>query len=295
MQVSMHDVYNKHGSINKDMSQWVTGYRQVKALLPNLHLLHQYLQTKTEISFKETASRGLYFSLLGNEPIKTATDVTSVQISYQARDINGDFLMTENQERSLMQVHISAEQLAAVLGETEEQVVQHFSLLMEKLGHGGCVIQLPMTKKTAEICQPIFSHKGHSISLAGHLYALIFTLIEQLQMLSHLSQCEECQGKLFQAQNLLEVPNNELLNTEKLAHQVGLNNEALAIGFFHLVGQSLDDYCLRSRIKFAAAKLRQDPEAKPHILAQSGFSEAQFEAAFIQHFGVNSHQYAQIH
>jgi transcriptional regulator GlxA family with amidase domain len=120
-------------------------------------------------------------------------------------------------------------------------------------------------------------------------------VIEQLQMLNHLSQCEDCQSKLFNAQNLIEVMEHEALNIANIAQHVGLNTEALAIGFHLIVGQSIESYWTCSRIKFAADRLRQDPTAKTHIVAQSGFSDDQFEAAFIQHFGVSSHQYGQIH
>ena len=295
MQLNMRDVYDNSGRIKKEVAPWLSGHKQLLALLPNLQLLNQHLSSDTDVSLYEEAQSGLYFSFLGTGPIQTAKDINSVQISYQPKNIDGHFLMSKGDEHSLLQARISPEHLAAVLGETEDQIIQHFMAMREKLGNENAIIQLPITERTLTLIEPILAHKGHSISLAGHLYSLIFTLIEQLQMLSHLSQCEGCQSKLFHAQNLIETPEHDALNIKHLAQQVGLNTEALAIGFNLIVGQSIESYCTRSRIKFAAAQLRQDPTAKSHIVAQSGFSEDQFEAAFIQHFGVSSHQYGQIH
>lgn len=295
MQISMRDVYDNTGRIKEAVAPWLSGHKQLLALLPNLHWLNQHLSSNTDLSIQEEAPSGLYFSFLGNGPIKSAQDIHSVQIAYQPKNISGHFFVAKDEQYSLLQARISPAHLAAILGETEDQIIQHFVTMRDKLGNDNAVIQLPVTEKTLNALAPIFAHKGHSISLAGHLYSLIFTLIEQLQILSHLSQCEDCQRKLFHAQNLIETPQHDALNIQHLAQQVGLNTEALTIGFNLIVGQSIESYCTRSRIKSAAAKLRQDPAAKPSIVAQSGFSEDQFEAAFIQHFGVSSHQYGQIH
>jgi len=295
MQISMHDVYDKTGKVKDEMTVNFTGHKFLIALLPNLQLLNQHLHSKTDVSIHEEAKQGLYFSFIGTGAINTVEDIQSVEIAYQPKNISGHFSMVTGEERSLLQVRISPDHLANVLGETEEQIIQHFRLMGEKLNNGNGVIQLPFTKKAAEISKPVLLHKGHSISLAGHVYALIFTVIEQLQMLSHLSHCEDCQSKLFNAQNLIEVMQHEALNISDIAQRVGLNTEALSIGFHLIVGQSIERYWTRSRIKFAADRLRQDPTAKSHIVAQSGFSNDQFEAAFIQHFGVSSHQYGQIH
>lgn len=295
MQICMHDVYDNTGKVKDDMTAHFVGHRCSLTLLPNLQLLNQHLHSKTDISIHEEADKGLYFSFLGTGAINKTQDIESIQIAYQPKNISGYFSMAAGEERSLLQVRISPEHLASVLGETEEQIIQHFRLMGEKLNDDSGVIQLPFTERAAEISKPVLSHKGHSISLAGHIYALIFTVIEQLQMLSHLSQCEDCQSKLFNAQNLIEIMEHEALNIGNIAQRVSLNAEALAIGFHHIVGQSIESYWTRSRIKFAADRLRQDPTAKTHIVAQSGFSDDQFEAAFIQHFGVSSHQYGQIH
>ncbi|MFT6405216.1 MAG: AraC-like DNA-binding protein [Marinomonas primoryensis] len=295
MQLNMRDVYDNAGEIKEEVTPWLSGHKQQRVLLPNLQLLNQHLSANTDLSIHEEAQPGLYFSFLGAKPIKTVKDIDSVQISYQEQNINGHFFIAKNKEHSLLQVRISPAHLASVLGETEDQIIQHFTSMRHSLGNENAVIRLPITERTTSIVQPILSHKGHSISLAGHLYSLMFTLIEQLQMLSHLSQCEDCQSKLFHAQNLLEMPEHDALDIKYLAQKVGLNTEALAIGFYLIVGQSIESYRSRSRIKSAAALLRQNPAAKPHIVAQSGFSEAQFEAAFIKHFGVSSHQYEQIH
>ncbi|PYF84244.1 hypothetical protein DFP75_101269 [Marinomonas alcarazii] len=295
MQLNMQDIYDNSGSISEQAMPWLSGHKQRITLLPNLHLLNQHLSSTADVSIHEKAQPGLFFSFLGTGPIKTVEDIQSVQISYQASAISGDFMMKKGESFSLLQTHISPSLLASVLGETEDQVIQHFVAMRNRLGNENAVIQLPVTGNTHPILTNILNHKSHSISLAGHLYSLIFTLIEQLQMLSHLSQCEGCQSKLFNAQNLIEAPELNKLDIQHLAHTVGLNTEALAIGFKHLTGKSIESYFTLNRIESAASKLRQNPAEKSHIVAQSGFSEDQFEAAFIKYFGVYSHQYEQIH
>jgi AraC-like DNA-binding protein len=295
MQLNMHDLYDNTGKVKNEMASCLTGHKRLSVLLPNLQLLNQHLHSNADIHIHEEAQAGLYFSFLGTGPINTIDDIASVQVSYQPQKVHGVLTMSKDDQVSLLQIRISTAHLASALGETEEQVIQYFSSMKEKLGNENAIIQLPFTKKMAITSAPILSHSGHSISLAGHVYAVIFNLIEQLQMLKHLSECESCQRKLFQAQNLIEALEHEALNLKHLAQQVELNPEALALGFYLIVGQSLEKYWTGSRIQFAAAKLRQNPTEKGNIVAQSGFSEAQFEAAFIQHFGVSSHQYGQIH
>ena len=295
MQFNMHDVYNNDGQVKAEMTDCLAGHKQLFALLPNLQLLNQHLHSKTELSIHEEAQSGLYFSFLGTHAINSINDIDSVQVSYQARSISGNLVMQEGEQRSLLQIRITPNHLATLLGESEDHVIQHFTSLKNTLGNNNDFVQLPLTQKSAHICESVLAHHNHSIGLAGHLYALIFTLIEQLQMLNHLSQCEDCQSKLFNAQNLIEASEHQSLNIEHLAQHVGLNTEALIIGFNHIVGQSIEKYWTRNRIKFAAAKLRQNPTEKGNIVAQSGFSEDQFEAAFIQHFGVSSHYYGQVH
>ncbi|NVK73936.1 MAG: AraC family transcriptional regulator [Oceanospirillaceae bacterium] len=295
MQLNMHDVYDKAGNIKEELSFYLSGHKRQLALLPSLQLLNQRLTSNIDLSIYEEAQAGLYFSFLGTGSIKTVDEISSVQIIYCPQNSSGNLVMAKGDEHSLLQTRITPAHLAAVLSETEEQIIQHFLTMQDKLGNERGIIELPLTPKTISAIEPILAHSGHSISLAGYLYSAIFILIEQLQMMSHLSHCENCQGKIFHAQNLIEMPEHDALNIQHLAHQVGLNSEALTLGFKLIVGQSIEKYQTLCRIKFAAAQLRQDPNAKSHIVAQSGLSEDQFEAVFIQHFGVSSHQYAQIH
>ncbi|MBR7887807.1 AraC family transcriptional regulator [Marinomonas sp. A79] len=295
MHVNMRDVYKADGSVKEDLTPWLSGHRHHTSLLPNLEWLDQSIQCQQSISLHETAQAGLYFSLLAQDDIRSVDDIQTIQITHQARTVSGDVTLKPGQHTSLMQARISPALLAAVLGETEDHILQHFSAMTASLSNEKGIIQLPITPRTTALIQPILTHSGHAISLAGHLYTLIFSIIEQLQMLSHLSKCEDCQSKLFQAQNLLETPNFTSLNIRRLAQQVGLNAEALAIGFHLITGQTIEHYCLPSRIQSAAAQIRQNPASKQEIVSQSGFSDAQFEAAFIEHFGVYSHQYGPIH
>lgn len=295
MQINLHDAYDSQGKIKESHSQLIEGHKHQISLLPNLELIEQHLICHQESVLTEHAAYGLYFTMAGSAPIKTMDDVESLSVCYVPRDITGHFLIAQKEEKSLIQIRITPQHLANVLGENEDQVITYFDQLFDSLKQENGALTLPITEVNRPVCQAILNNTGQNLSLTGHTYACVLVLIEQLKMLKHLSTCSDCQSKIFQAQNLLEAPDETSLQIHTLAHRVGLNKEALSIGFQYIVGESITHYCARSRIQYAAAKLRKNPDAKMDIIANIGLSESQFEAAFIQHFGVNSQQYAQIH
>jgi hypothetical protein len=143
----MHDVYDNTGKVKEEMTAHFAGHKCFLALLPNLQLLNQYLHSKTDVSVHEEAKQGLYFSFLGTGEIKTVQDIQSVEITYQPKNISGHFSMIPGEKRSLLQVRISPEHLASVLGETEEQIIQHFRLMGEKLNNDNGLYSYPLQKK----------------------------------------------------------------------------------------------------------------------------------------------------
>lgn len=293
--IYLHEAYDEHGDVNMDLADIISGHKRHTNLLPNLQLIDQQLCSHSDILCIEQARRGLYFSLLGSSQILTVNDIEAIQISYQEQDVIGDFIMAKDDATSLFQIHITAEQVATLFNETEEQVVQYFLDVFESINKGQKSLTLPITEKNKAVCHSMLTNQEQTLSLIGHVYSCIFTLVEQIKTLNHLIKCEDCQSKIFQAQNWLEVPNQPPIKIEQLAHHVGLNKDALTLGFQHLVGQSVGHYYMRSRINYAAAMLRKNPKSKPSVIAGSGFTESQFEAVFIQHFGISSHQYGQIH
>ncbi|REG84221.1 AraC family transcriptional regulator [Marinomonas pollencensis] len=295
LHINLHDAYDAQGDISSHFAASINGHKRHISLLPNLQIIDQHLSCHSETRLTEQAQQGFYFSLIGSQPIDSIEQVESIQVSYQTQDIVGDFVMASGEQRSLFQIHVGTEQLAVLFNETEEQVSHYFSNLFTSLSQGSQTISLPVTEKNRAICQLMLTYQTQTLSLIGHVYSCICTFVEQLKMLNHLARCEGCQQKVFQAQNLLETPDHAGLKTDILAHRVGLNSEALTLGFQHLVGQSIADYGMRSRMQYAAAMLRQNPHSKSSVVAKSGFTESQFEAIFIQHFGVSSHQYGQIH
>lgn len=293
--VNLHEAYDSQGDIRSHLSEVIGGHKHHIGLLPNLQIIDQHVSCFDDIQLTEQAQQGLYFSLVGSKPIVDTNDIESIQISYQAQDIVGGFKMEKGEQKSLFQIHVTTEQLASLFNETEEQVIHYFGNLFASIKPDNNLITLPITEKNRAVCQLMLTYQRQTLSLIGHVYACIFTFVDQLKMLNHLARCEDCQQKVFQAQNLLESPEHATLSIDKLAHQVGLNSEALTLGFRHLVEQSIEDYGMRSRMHYAAAMLRQNPHSKSSVVAKSGFTESQFEAAFIQHFGISSHQYGQIH
>ncbi|MBJ7554249.1 AraC family transcriptional regulator [Marinomonas spartinae] len=295
MQIDLHHAYNHQGDIQERYASVISGYKRHIALMPNLELIEQHITCQQDCILSEQAERGLYFTIISDDPIKTTNDIHSISVSYLPKNWSGDFYLTQGDKKSLIQIHILPEQLAHALGETEDQTLLYFSCLFHTLEAQENTLNLPVTDTIKTLWQTILAHTGQNLSLTGHVYACIFTFIEQLKMLKHIAQCNDCQSKIFHAQNLLEVPKNLSLKPQLLAHQVGLNEEALTLGFHYLVGQSISSYSEQRRIQYAAEQLRKNPNAKTSIVAGSGFSESQFEAMFIQHFGISSQHYGQIH
>lgn len=293
--VDLHAAYDEQGLVAPHLTNVLAGHNLCAPLLPGLYVTDQHIRALEQLSLNEHAADGFYFSLLGSKPIQSIADVEKIQVSFLENAALGHFTLNKNEQHALFQIHISTNQLAALFHESEEKITQYFSKLFHSLGQSRSVLTLPMTDKNKAVGKQVLENKTQKLSLTGHIYAYIFTLVEQIKMLNHLNQCDCCQSKVFQAQNLLEVPENNATNQQSLAHQVGLNDEALLLGFYHLVGQSLDDYSIQVRMQHAANILRTQPNAKHALIAHSGLTELQFEAAFIQCFGVSSQQYGQIH
>lgn len=296
MRISINDIYNEDGEVSACMSDSFSGYKTTYQLMSGLTLTQQEIKCAQDTLFFEHAKGGIYFSLLGNKSAYSPSDLDSLQVSYFDKDVAGEFELKANETRSLVQVHFEPELLGNALNERPENLVAFIKTLIHKIAPTKSVVCLPITAQNHANIKPLMeTNAQRQLSLVGQIYAFAFLVLEQMQTLSHMLSCNDCQSKLFNVQNLLEADIGITKELTELTHQAGLNADALELGFYHLVGQTVTHYRDQVRLKRAAAMLRTDHYSRSEIVAKTGFSEDQFEAMFIRQFGVPTNQYGQVH
>lgn len=296
MHISINDIYNEDGQVSTLMADAFSGYKHTHQLMPGLSITQQEITCCEDTLFFEEAKGGIYFSLLGNQTTHSPVDFDSLQISYFDHDVAGEFDVKAGDVRSLIQVHFEPELLAHALNEDTDSLMAFFKTLMHKIAPTKNVVSLPITDRNHTNIKSLMEiNAQRQLSLVGQVYAFAFLALEQMQTLSHMLSCNDCQSKLFNVQNLLEADIGITKELTEFAYQAGLNADALELGFYHLVGQTVTQYRDQSRLKRAAAMLRTDHYSRSEIVARTGFSEDQFEAMFIRQFGVPTNQYGQVH
>jgi len=296
MRISINDIYNEEGEVSSLMSDAFSGYKNTYQLMSGLTLTQQEIKCFQDTVFFEKAERGIYFSLLGKQSVYSPADLDSLQVSYFDNDVAGEFEVKADEIHSLVQVHFEPELLANALNEKQAGLIGFLKTLMHKIAPTKSVVCLPITNKSHTNIKPLIENNAQrQLSLVGQIYAFAFLALEQMQTLSHMLSCNDCQSKLFNVQNLLEADIGITKELTEFAYQAGLNADALELGFYHLVGQTVTQYRDQIRLKRAAAMLRTDHYSRSEIVAKTGFSEDQFEAMFIRQFGVPTNQYGQVH
>ncbi|OUR70077.1 hypothetical protein A9Q77_07825 [Marinomonas sp. 42_23_T18] len=296
MQIPINDIYNEDGLVSALMSDAFSGYKNTYHLMPGLSITQQEVKCSQDTLFFEEAKSGIYFSVLANQTVHSPADFDSLQISYFDHDVAGEFEVKKGEVRSLIQAHFDPELLANALSELPDNLMAFFKTLMHKISPTKNVVCLPVTDRNHTNIKSLMEINAQKqLSLVGQVYAFAFLALEQMQTLSHMLSCNDCQSKLFNVQNLLEADIGKTKELTEFAYQAGLNADALELGFYHLVGHTITQYRDQARLKRAAAMLRTDQYSRSEIVAKTGFSEDQFEAMFIRQFGVPTNQYGQVH
>ncbi|EAQ67002.1 transcriptional regulator [Marinomonas sp. MED121] len=296
MRIGINDLYNQEGQVSSHLSHAFSGYKQTHQLMSGLSITQQEIGCSEDTLFFEEAKAGVYFSLLGNKSVFSPTDFDSLQVSCFDNDVAGEFEVKAGELRSLIQIHFEPELLANALNEVPETLMVFFKTLIHKIAPTKNVVCLPITERNlTNVGLLMAANEQRQLSLVGQVYAFAFLALEQMQTLSHMLSCNDCQSKLFNVQNLLEADIGITKELTEFANQAGLNADALELGFYHLVGQTVSQYQDQFRLKRAAAMLRTDHYSRSEIVAKTGFSEDQFEAMFIRQFGVPTNQYGQVH
>ena len=296
MNVNMADIYDDKGRVSSLFAESISGHKHSFHLTNGLMLIHQEICCSTDVTFVEAAYSGIYFSLQSNQKIQSASDFTSLKMTYLEKDISGNFIIKAGETRSLLQLHFDPLLLSQLLNEPCEVVEQHLTMLISKLATNKQTIEMPITQQLVQATKPLVKASlDKRLSLSGQAYAFAFLVLEQMQMQSHMLSCSDCQSKLFSVQNLLEADFGVTKELTEFAYQAGLSVEALELGFYHLVGQTIDSYRDQARLKRVAAMIRADKYSRSDIVKVTGFSEDQLETMFIRHFGVPIAQYGQVH
>ena len=296
MLININDIYNEDGQVSALMSDAFSGYKNTYHLMQGLSLTQQKISCKQDTTFFEEAKKGVYFSLVADKSVHSPTDFSSLQIGYFDNDIAGEFEVKAGEVRHLIQVHFDANVLAGALNEDTQQLMTFLKSQMHKITPTKSMICLALTQRNHTNIESLMAlNPQRQLSLVGQVYAFAFLALEQMQTLSHMLSCNDCQSKLFNVQNLLEADIGITKELTEFAYQAGLSADALELGFYHLVGQTVTQYRDQIRLKRAAAMLRTDHYSRSEIVAKTGFSEDQFEAMFIKQFGVPTNQYGQVH
>ncbi|ADZ90716.1 hypothetical protein [Marinomonas mediterranea] len=307
MQISIHDLFNAAGNVQDIWSLSVTGHRNTLHPAPGVTLLEQSICVSRNLEVIEEARPGLYISFYSSCS-KTHADTSKqhcdsdnnecVQITYLPRKVEGAFPLNIDTHYHLTQIHLTPERCAALTGEPEDKIMSYFLEASDELGNSTNVVKLPITEQLKQVIQPVIERKpstSRAISMTGKIYNMFFEIIEHLQIVKHINSCGDCQNKVLNGQNLLEVAFSSKHSIERTAQTVGLNQTAFEVGFFYLVGQSISTYKKQIRIKQAALELKNAPDKKGKIVTDTGLSMEEFEEAFLKQFGILSHHYGQIH
>ena len=295
MIINLEDVYDQQGNVNEFVADLISGSKQVRTLMNGLSITFQSLAAKANLVLSEVAKPGIYISLLSPEKIADVSNLSSWQLSLLESNKMGTFEIAKGETKTLVQVHISRDQLAKALDEDSESVSTILKQSIHKVGQNN-IIRLPISTEMQALTAPILQAQNKtSLSLLSQVYSLVFSTLEHIQMLNHLVQCQDCQNRLFQAQNIVEAEATNTLDEATLAESVGLNLTALELGIYHISGISIQAYIDQIRAKLAAALVRQNTLSRSEMAARTGVAEDQFDALFLRHFGVPSVYYAQVH
>lgn len=299
MLLEVDNLYDDDGSIRREMRHLVSGHRYHRILTHGLTFLSHQITAHRDFAIKESADEGFYISLVASQPVTSVEDFDAIRLAYSEISLSGEISIKQGETRQILQICVSPDQLAAALSESKETVVEHLRHLINQLGERK-ILTLPLTQRVKNLAGDLLPAAGNVrlLSLLGQCYSLTLLIVEQCQTLHHFQKCADCQSKLFKAQNLVEAAQKPF-SSEHLAQRVGLNTEALELGFHQLTGQPLKIYQETTHVMQAAALIRKH-QGQQHTLVADylerwGYSTDQFNALFLRHFGVPTTQYGQVH
>ncbi|TBR41102.1 helix-turn-helix domain-containing protein [Marinomonas agarivorans] len=297
MQLAMENLYDSQGKVLPTYTNSLSGYKRCIEVTHGLTFIIQEISCKKDVTFTESITKGIYISLLANKAVSNGHSYDSLHVTYSPSKTSGSFTVRAGETKSLLQIQIQPYLLAQALNESTENCINYLTRSIHKLAaKNSSILTIPVTSELITSATPLLVlSPQRRLRLMGDIYAFIFLVLEQVQILTHMLSCADCQSKLFNVQNLLETDAGLTKDVKDFAHQAGLSVTALELSFHHLVGQTVTQYRNQVRLKRAAAMLRTEGYTKLDIVKKTGFSETQLETLFMQHFGVPTAQYGQVH
>lgn len=287
MQIQANELFDSVGAVDQAYSQWLTGSQIVKAPMEGLKLIQQSVRVHQPVTIQEQIDAGVYITFNSTSGIRNADNIETVQVLPVYQDALVDWSATEATSFHWVQIFMSWEQLAQVTGESVSQAQRFFTHQVSN--ETGKPLDLPKTHALSNDLNSLLSQEGKRLALVGKMYSLVFQLIEHIQVRHHLSQCEGCQKKLYQSQNMLEA--DVKTSDVTLAHTVGLTLTALEVGFVIIAGMRLEEYQIEVAIRRALSNHSTEGQSLvKRINADTGMPHQDIEKACLKRFGVMSHQ-----
>ena len=295
MYIRLDDAYNAKGEVHEHLADILQGTQRQRQLTPSVNVTHHTLKASKSAAFIEETHPGVYLSFISQDLIPKPESIGTLQLSLVEKTMCGGFHLIEGESRCLFQLCIQTEQLAHILQEDTTTVINSLRQSIARLGHNG-ILHLPVTTDLIPLLVIFMDNQRlTSLRCLAKSYELVLSSLEKTHVLMHLLTCQDCQNKLFQAQNLLEATEAQSISVSALSQAVDLSIDALELGFFHIVGVSLTDYIDQIRTKYAATLLRQQLLTPREVCEKTGLSETQLNGLFLRHFGMPTSAYSQLH
>lgn len=280
------DLFDETDAIVSRYARWLTGSQRIRTPANGLTLIEQTITTHQPITIEETVAAGVYFTFTMDQAGHPFDQFDTLQIQPILEASTVQWQVDTPKTFAWIQLYISWEQLATLTRESISQTQRFF------LRHTGedqsRPIQLPNTCALTQDIRHLLQHDGKRLGLIGKLYNVVFDAIEHVQVQRHISRCDGCQQKLFQAQNLLE--SNTTLSTAQLAHDVDLSVTALELGYVVITQMTLNEYQIEVAIRQALHQTTSGLSLARRINEGTGMASHDIEKACLKRFGVLSHQ-----
>ncbi|SBS26244.1 hypothetical protein MAQ5080_00465 [Marinomonas aquimarina] len=286
MIVQASQLFEADGMTDQRYAYWLSGRQQVQKPLPEVQLIQQQLHVFEPVTIQEQVQAGVYITFNTTGSANKVANSTPIQVLpvYEAAQV--DWEVSQEAQFNWTQLYISWSQLAAITGENPQQVQAFFKRRVSN--DTGTPFSLTLTSALHHEFSLLMKRDSKQLAIVGKIYNIILQTLEHVQIQHHISQCDDCQKKLYASQNALEAePFN---STDALAKQVGLTQTALELGFSVITGMSIGEYQIEVAFRRALAQPHTGQSLVNRLTADTGWTQQDIEKACLKRFGVMSHQ-----
>lgn len=286
MIVQASHLFEADGTTKQSYAYCLSGRQQVQKPLLGLHLIQQQLHVFEPVTIQERVSAGVYITFNTGGASRKAQGASAAQIIAVYEDTQVDWEVAHEAQFNWLQLYISWHQLAAITGENEQQVKAFFKRYVSNIT--GTPLTLSLTTVLNHEFSLLTQREGKQLALVGKLYNVILLTLEHLQIQHHIHQCDDCQKKLYNSQNIIEA--EQFSSSEALAKQVGLTQTALELGFSVITGMSIAEYQIEVAFRKVLAQPQLGQSLATRLTTETGWTQQDIEKACLKRFGVMSHQ-----